>query len=396
MGFAARARAAAGVLGEVLDVIHGRVDDLGAPPAWSEARGWTGFLLSLSDAEVAASEAGEPAALERPDAPPSLAALARAARAVAALPRLGAPPRELGRERRVSRAKRGQLEALLGALAPLADRAARIVEVGAGRGHLTRLAAASLGRDAVGLELDPRRVDVARALAAATPGARFEVRDALSGPLDLDARDLALGLHACGEVGDRLVLEAAATGAALALVPCCPQKIRGELRAPLSRAAAGLALRREALGLANLTARADGVEAPLEASVRGREARLGLRALLQERTGEALAPGAEMRGVNRRRARAGLADLAPRALAARGLAPPTPEELAWASGVARAAFARVRRLSLPRALLARPLEVALTLDRAAALEEAGRAAAVGELFDAASSPRNVLLVSGCV
>ncbi|MCZ7677918.1 MAG: hypothetical protein M5U28_03700 [Sandaracinaceae bacterium] len=54
--------------------------------------------------------------------------------------------------------------------------------------------------------------------------------------------------------------------------------------------------------------------------------------------------------------------------------------------------ARARRLALPRAMLARPLELALVLDRAACLAEHGAAPEVLEAFDRAASPRNVAIV----
>src|SRR5690349_3195280 len=70
-------RSALDILIPALDIIEGRVDD-GAPPAWCEARGWTRFLLSLSDDALARSEAEGLASLLAltSDAPPSLLALA--------------------------------------------------------------------------------------------------------------------------------------------------------------------------------------------------------------------------------------------------------------------------------------------------------------------------------
>jgi hypothetical protein len=135
-----------------------------------------------------------------------------------------------------------------------------------------------------------------------------------------------------------------------------------------------------------------GVETSLAATLAAREARHAL-ALLLARRGLVVAPGEEMRGLNRRRARRGLAEIAPAALALRDEPPPTAAELAAASADARRDYARMRRLSLPRALLARLCEVALVLDRAAALVEAGHAARVGVAFDVAVSPRNLLLAA---
>ena len=158
-----------------LDVVAVRADD-GVVPAWSDARGWTAFLLSLSDDDLARCETAGLAAvaLTLPGAPPSLSALAAAAADLAlALPRLAValpalPPPWL---RSVPARKRLQLAALLAAVAPLAARAARIVDVGAGSGHFTRIAADLFATDAVGLELRPDRVAFATARAAASASA---------------------------------------------------------------------------------------------------------------------------------------------------------------------------------------------------------------------------------
>ena len=116
--------------------------------------------------------------------------------------------------------------------------------------------------------------------------------------------------------------------------------------------------------------------------------RHALHHLLRAR-GEDVLPGAEMAGVNRRQAHAGLATIARRALALRGLAPASDAELEARANEAGAQFARIRRLSLPRAMLARVVEVALVLDRGAALREAGHEVLVATVFDDDVSPRNL-------
>ncbi|MDB5213377.1 MAG: hypothetical protein JWO86_1304, partial [Myxococcaceae bacterium] len=55
--------------------------------------------------------------------------------------------------------------------------------------------------------------------------------------------------------------------------------------------------------------------------------------------------------------------------------------------------AQVRRLSLPRALLARVLDVLVLVDRARYLEERGRDVTIGLLFPTAVSARNLVLAS---
>jgi len=57
-------------------------------------------------------------------------------------------------------------------------------------------------------------------------------------------------------------------------------------------------------------------------------------------------------------------------------------------------LAAIRRLSLPRNLLARLLEVGLAADRAEFLIERGFTARLGAVFPDEASPRNVLLLAG--
>jgi SAM-dependent methyltransferase len=397
----ARLASALAVLGPVLDVVDGAVDDP-AQPEWCQRRGWGDFLLALDDVSLAACERGDAAPLRGPSPglPRDLARLARDVDRLTRVPRFAAPPLPLPATalRGVAARKREQVAALLGVIAPLAARAERIVDVGAGHGHLSRLAAELLDRHALAIERD-----AAAARAGAERAARrardvgelplsYLVADACAGPPVLGPADLAIGLHACGELGDRIVLAAAAAGCDLALISCCLQKTRSLERAPLSRAGAPLRLRRATLGLTNLTPQPIGVEGSLEAQLAAREARLGLRALLRAR-GLEVAPGEEMRGLNRRRAHAGLADLASRALALRGLAPASPRELRPRERAARRDHGAIRRLSLPRHLLARLVELAVVLDRAAYLEEHGGAVRVATFCERAVTPRNLALVA---
>ncbi|HSO00643.1 MAG TPA: methyltransferase [Candidatus Nanopelagicales bacterium] len=384
------------VLLPALDIVTTRVD-AGLPPAWCESRGFTHFLLSLSDADLARCEAeGLSACIESlPGAPPDLLDLARASADAARVSPLRAAPMAPTSEslRSIADRKRRQLAPLLGAVAPFAARARRIVDVGAGHGHFTRLAADLLDLDALGLERDPDRVTTARTLARGTR-ATFARFDAFADDLAFTPDDLAFGLHACGELGDRLVTAAAAAPCDLVLVSCCLQKITAPHRLPLSSPAraAGLVLPRETLGLTNLTARSMGVEESLPDMLAMRERRYALLRLLRAR-GLDVEPGEEMRGQNRRRARDPLRDLAARALAQRGLTPPTDTELREHEAAARVEFARMRRLSLPRNLLSRLTEVAVVLDRAAALEESGHAVEVATAFEAEVTPRNLVILA---
>jgi SAM-dependent methyltransferase len=387
----------------VRDILDGRVDDV-EPPTWCIERNWVDFLLALGDDDLRRCEAEGLAACARDlaGAPGNLVALAAAVLAGTELPALDVdrrapPPAAL---RSVSERKREQLAALLGAVGPMAARAARIVDVGAGEGHFTRLAAELFDREALGIERDFDRVASATARATERAGeieaggsvARFTAFDACREPLVFARDDLAVGLHACGEVGDCLITAAAEARCEVALVSCCLQKIAGPSRSPLSRAAAGLALRKDTLGLTNLTAQPRGVEASIAATIEARQVRYALLRLLRER-GVVLAPGEEMRGINRRRARAGLRDVAERALAQRGLPPPTDAEIAYHVEESGRRYAVIRRLALPRSMLARLVEVAVVLDRAAALAESGARITVATFVQRAVTPRNIVILA---
>lgn len=369
------------------DILAGRVDDARVP-AWCETRDWTTFLLALDEARVRHAEAhGLTQVLATSaEAPASLRSLASDVARVTELPRLSASSALSGEAlRSVKLRKRAQLEGLLAAVSGMAREAERIVDVGAGSGHLTRLSAELFQRQALGLERNPARV--AAATQRASKGVRFEVADATR-RLELTASDLAIGLHACGELGDSLTQTAGEARCDLALVSCCLQKISSDVRRPLSRVAARAELRKEHLGLSNLTAQPRGIEAPIEVTLAARQTRYALGLLLRSR-GVPVAAGAEMSGINRRRANGGLAEVAALALAQRGLPPAGTPELERCAELAARDYARIRRLSLPRSMLARLVEVLVSLDRAAHLAEQGQEVVVAALFDRAVSPRNI-------
>ena len=381
----ARLRAVVALLDAHDDVLVARVASA-TTPAWCLARGWDGYLRGIDDATLERAEDLGPEHVIGDDAPPSLRDLAARVRSLSRLER-AAPPASVAPVRKAGPKKRAQIAALA-ALAPQGR--GRIVDLGAGRGHLTRELAATLGVPALGLERDGRVVDAARAIAP-DPKVRFE-RRVVDEALEVGPDDLLVGLHACGALGDALIERAAASGAAVLLVSCCPQKIDADVRAPLS--SAGRALARPLLGLANLARAAAAGTTPAEAA-RRRGARHALRVLLAD-AGVVVAPGEESRGVNRKQFRHGLAAVAGPAFARRGLARPSEAAIADAERRAAAEHAVIRRLALPRTMLARPLELAVVLDRAGALEaaDAERAPRVLEAFDAAVSPRNLVIVRG--
>jgi SAM-dependent methyltransferase len=367
------------------DILEQRVDHA-LVPSWCEKRGWTSFLLALSDEQLRDCEAhGLAGALPGlANAPRDLLELAREVTLATELDRVaGATALSDEALRSVRLRKRAQLSGLLAAVESMAAAAERIVDVGAGSGHFTRLSAELFERDALGLEHNLARVEAARKRSGGGR-ARFLTVDAREA-LQLAERDLAIGLHACGELGDRLVQAAGRAGCDLALVSCCLQKISTPTRPPL---AFGLELRREHLGLTNLTAQPRGIEASIDVTIAARQTRYALGLLLRAR-GLSIEPGAEMSGINRRRANAGLRAVAEQALAQRGLASPSAVELGQFEALARQHYALIRRLSLPRSMLARPVEVLVSLDRAAHLERLGLEVRVVSLFERSVSPRNI-------
>jgi len=262
---------------------------------------------------------------------------------------------------------------------------------------LTRELARALGVPSLGLERDPTRVARAGALNEgidAGGGPQFEARELDDAALRFAPGDLAVGLHACGSLGDDLVRAAARDGVGLLLVNCCLQHVRGEDRPPLSRLGRELELKvgRRLLGLTNLIAGRRLVEGDHAQVRRDRATRYGLSLLLRAR-GVALQPGEEMRGMHRRHVKRGLAVLAARACERRDLPAPTAAEVAEYEARAAAEYGRIQRLSLPRALLGRLLEVAVVLDRARLLEESGHRVSVERVFPLDLSPRNLGIVA---
>ncbi len=383
------------VLEGAADIVRERVSDERAP-SWADRRGWTEALDRLSDPELQASEEQGlcRVAPDLPGMPASLVDLALAVTAATELPSLDTDDREPPLRTGVGARKRHQLAALLDAIAPMAAHKRRLVDIGAGKGHFSRAASEALAKEVLGLDRDPARVRAAIDLSAPDGRATFLRLDVFSEALPLGPDDLAVGLHACGEVGDRTAAAAAEAGSDLALVSCCLQKIQGDARPPLSLAARarGAALPRQILGLSNLTARADGVERSLSETNQAREHRLALRLLLRSR-GALVDHGEELRGINRRRALAGLEGIADRALQMRGLRPATAGELARAAEEAKLRFAKMRRWNLPRSMLSRLIEVTVSLDRAAILEEHGLAAAVMTLVDPSVTARNIIVLA---
>jgi SAM-dependent methyltransferase len=392
----ARWHAAAELVAESRDVLDDRAGGAASDaPSAVASRGWDAFLLSLDDAELAGIEVQRAAVAWPARSPATLRALVDRVRDVCELPALdeagGSPERP---RRGETPRKRAQVDAFGRLVSTIAWRASRVVDVGSGHGHLTRDIAARVALPVVGLERDAMLAETARRRSSgASP--TFTVTDVLREGLALSEGDCVVGLHACGELGDAMVTSVArAPRRMLALVGCCPQKRRPLSRRPL-RAPPGLEdaldLPRSLLGLSNLAGGDQGVEASRAENLRGRERRLALHRLLSH---DRRVPfGAEIQGLNRRAAQQDLSLLVARAFAIRGLPSPSREAVDDAARWARAEHARSRRLSVPRVLLARLLEVYVLLDRAVCLEDSGYEVAVGTLFPTGVSPRNLALVA---
>lgn len=351
------------------------------------------MLLSLSEEELISIEVNGLSASWPDRTPESLLALVDEVRRVCTVESLVAPGAPAGRiRRRETPRKRAQIDAFVQLVQPLIGGARRIVDVGSGHGHLTRELADRIDGPVVGFERNEALA--ARARALPSKGApSFVVTDVLRDGLQLSKGDCVVALHACGELGDAIVVRAAEIGVSVALVACCLQKQRANWRSPLCDAGtlgASLDLPKGLLGLSNLTMGDEGVESSRASNVAARERRLALHHLLSKSEG-ALPFGAEIDGLNRRASHGDLSSLVARAFLLRELPAPSPLAIEASANWARCQHARARRLSVPRALLARAIEVFVLLDRSLYLQERGLQVKFGALFPTAVSARNLAL-----
>ncbi|MBL8740440.1 MAG: hypothetical protein JNK04_05080 [Myxococcales bacterium] len=146
------------------------------------------------------------------------------------------------------------------------------------------------------------------------------------------------------------------------------------------------------LGLSNFTPREQGVEATREENIVARERRHALHALLSEYAGP-LRFGAEMDGLNRRAAHGDFSRMVDRAFGRRSIPAPSTAAIERALVAARALHDRIRRLTLPRILLGRLLEMFVLVDRALYLEQAGFTVSVGTAFPREISARNLAILA---
>jgi hypothetical protein len=276
------------------------------------------------------------------------------------------------------------------------DAAPWVMDWCAGKAHLGRTLAQRLDAPLWALDHDGALAADAEALAR-TDGVklRFDRCDLLAarpgsppGPLGW-----AIGLHACGGLGNRLLAFAVQAGArGVALAPCCLHRHHGAPGWPtLSDAAraTGLSLDHSALRLAT----ADEVVA--RPSLRARRRRdeafrqaidLRLRAVrgvdAHHPLGTLPAPWFERSFIDF----AGLVS----ARLGIDLGPPAALEAALRDGTYRATEARA--LGAMRAVFRRPLELFAALDRALWLAEQGLSVDVAPFCAPTVTPRNLLIV----
>ncbi len=363
------------------DIIAERVD-APEPPPWAECRGWPPFLLDLADDDVARAEREGLSGVDTKTAPDDLHALCGEAHSLTATFVRGPRSHQVIARQHVPLRKRMQVAAVINELRQDDGHTERIVDVGAGHGHLCRAAHEALGVHVLGVDHDGARIRVARSLAGDAP-IPFVIGSVDA--IELRRSDLVIGLHACGALGDALLVHVAKARCRVLLISCCQQKIDTPHRPALSAGGCGLGLDwpREALGLSNLS-----WGAAADKSMRGRETRHALRLLLRDR-GANETSGSVAHGVHKKRFRQGLAAVAAQALRRRGLAAASTAEICTFEKRGAVEFSHMRRLSLPRNLLGRLMELAIVFDRARFLEERGYQVHVRAAFDTDISPRNL-------
>lgn len=263
----------------------------------------------------------------------------------------------------------------------------------AGKGHLGRYLAWP-DSDLACLEFNADLITSGQAISQKyVPHAQHHLCDVLSSAsvAPLQRSDAVVALHACGDLHTHLVQQVSVQQVpALALAPCCYNRIQADDYQPLS-----------ALGKqSRLQLSRDDLNLPLTATV---TASAGQRRLRDQSMAWRLAFDLlqrELRGIDEYLPTPSLANSwfnKPFAQWCRGLAalrelPAVPEQnwhaleaLGWQR------LAEVRNLELVRGLFRRPLELWLVLDQAVFLQEQGYTVELGEFCSMQLTPRNILL-----
>jgi hypothetical protein len=264
-----------------------------------------------------------------------------------------------------------------------------------GKGHLgRRLSLSGAAFDC--LEYDPSLVDAGRSISKRLGlSAHHYEQDVMDESVlnRLQTSHTPVALHACGDLHVRLMqVASAARCSALAIAPCCYNRISGEQYRPLSTDAKGstLLLSKEDLGLPLCETVTAGARVRRQRDI-SMARRLGFDLLQREIRGidEYLPTPPLPTSWLQRSFRDYCLELA-----TLKKLPPVPEQ-DWkaleAAGWMR--LATVRNLELVRGLFRRPLELWLLLDRALYLQEQGYQVKLGRFCDYDLTPRNLMLLA---
>ncbi|CAJ1346939.1 unnamed protein product [Effrenium voratum] len=188
---------------------------------------WADFLLGLDDAELCTAEAKGLAGLA--SLPPSMRTFIEELQSYEHM--LLPAPRLRSRVEafRMKQRKAEQVAACLEVLESHFDLQAvrRVVDLGAGRGALTRALAGALQVPGLGLDLDEAQLEAARAVEVEDLDVSFRCCDVRKAELTALLRpgDVVVGLHPCGSLGDHTIQALAEASVrprpSLLLVSCC-------------------------------------------------------------------------------------------------------------------------------------------------------------------------------
>lgn len=279
---------------------------------------------------------------------------------------------------------------------------ARVADLGAGHGHLSAHLATYLTPTIpiVAIDRDEELLKKARGLHRSLGTLTFDQRDAVletqSSHFIRDS-DFVVGLHACGMLGDAVISHTInANAAAVLLVSCCLQKHQHNLpvRCPLSYSARSsclnslLTIPQATLGATNAS---HGYKRKSDLSAR--ETRHAVRLLL--RKSGIIHIGNEMKGISRHAFKNGLEAVTESIAVERGMQEGVFSKtlIKNCEKTAKQEYRIMRALTLPRASAAVFLEMAIVLDRAAVLEEAGFNVATCRIWPDDISARNLCIVA---
>ena len=390
MDLTARFHALTALLRETRDVWHAR-PFVECPPAWHADRPDIARFAEWLDPDVpdwhAAPDdvrAWREAAIrltELPDlAPPSASARP-----------IGSPPPE---ERFIPGRKWRQIHAFAAALADGLPPPDQLVDWCGGKGHLGRVLSRRTGASVRVVERDVALCAAGARLAErAGVDLEFVAADALAlAPSTLTGATVA-ALHACGDLHGTLVERAVVGDAtAVAIAPCCHNRISAEFHVPMSAVGRAAALRLDRADL-GMPAREDVVASTRDRRARrqNRAWRLAFDILQREGSGEDVYRAVRPLPVTW--LRLPFVEYCHRVAELEDLALPSrfDPEAVEAAGWAR--LGRVRAYDCVRMIFARPLELWLVLDRALALSDAGWRIAVGAFCPRATTPRNLMILA---